>query len=494
MSPYSYFDLLRLTLPEIIVAVAGLVALTLDLTVMDRRSLAARWRVGTWISSLGCIGAILLLVLRPENATLPDSMLIMSPLTQMMEAILAAFTILVVVISAGSDFTSHVGEYLGIVLFATAAMMLLVSTQNLLVIFASLELLSLSLYILTGFHKRSRQSAEAALKYFLFGGMSAAFLLFGFSLLYGLSGSIELSGIAAAIEAHPVTPLLLVALVMVVTGFGFKVAAVPFHLWAPDTYQGAPTPGAGLIASSSKIASFFVFAVVMFLGLTGAEGSGGWQSFTAGWVPLIAVVAALSMIAGNLAAIVQTSVRRLLAYSAIGHAGYMLMGILAHGTTGLRSLIYYIVTYALATLGAFGVLAALDKEGIDHMKDFAGLSRRAPLLSFCMLIFFLSLAGIPPLAGFFGKFYIFSAALASYQDLLWLVALAIAMSAVSLYYYLRVMKQVYVRDAPDTAAPIHTALHLRIVISVIAALVVVLGCAPTILLHWIDTTLRALPH
>ncbi len=215
------------------------------------------------------MGAILLLLLRPEHASLYDDMLVVNSLTQLVQVVLAAFTILAVLLSVSSTFTAHVGEYLGVFLFATAAMMFLVSTQNLLVIFAALELLSLSLYILTAFNKRSRQSAEAALKYFLFGGMAAAFFLFGISLLYGLSGSINLAGIAAALRTQQLNPLLAVAIVMIVTGLGFKVAAAPFHLWAPDAYQGAPTPSAGFIASSSKIASLFVFAAVMAVGLAG---------------------------------------------------------------------------------------------------------------------------------------------------------------------------------------------------------------------------------
>lgn len=284
--------------------------------------------------------------------------------------------------------------------------------------------------------------------------------------------------------------MLAVAMVMIVTGLGFKVAAAPFHLWTPDAYQGAPTPSAALIASSSKIASFFVFAVVMMLGLTASTTEGP----KAVWAPLLMVVAALSMVVGNLAAIVQTSVRRLLAYSAIGHAGYMLLGILAGNALGLRALIYYVITYGLATMGAFGVLAALEKEGVDNLQDFAGLSRRAPWLSFCMLVFLLSLAGIPPLAGFFGKFYVFSSALDAGSNMLWLVALAIAMSAVSLYYYLKVLKQIYVLEAPADEDDVPTSLLMRAAVGVIALLVVVLGCYPDLLLGWIETAMRAVGH
>ena len=486
MNAVSAFDLLRLTLPEIVVAVSGLVALTLDLTVMQRRRTESRWRVGAWVACTGCAAAILLLLLRPEQATIYDSMLVVNPLTQLVQAVLAGFTILAVLLPIGSRFTAHVGEYLSIVLFATAAMMILAGTQNLLVIFAALELLSLSLYILTAFNKRSRQSAEAALKYFLFGGMAAAIFLFGISLLYGLSGSIELGEIVTA-ETQSFTPMLALALVMVVTGLGFKVAAAPFHLWAPDAYQGGPTSSAGFVASSSKIASFFLFAVVLSFGLN-FKAAGH-----IGWAPLIEAVAAFSMILGNIAAIVQSSVRRLLAYSAVGHAGYMLLGILSQTATGLSALLYYVITYALATIGAFGILASVEEEKIDSLSSFAGFSRRAPWLAFCMLIFLLSLAGIPPLAGFFGKFYVFSSVYSTNKNLLWLVILAVSMSAVSLYYYLRVAKQIYVRDPRPDGHTIQAPIRVQATVGVIALLVVLLGCFPNVLIGWIGDAMQAMP-
>lgn len=483
MIPFSYAALLSLTLPEITVAVAGFVLLTLDLTVLRKSAIQARFGAAALIACAGCLGAVLLLHHAPLGS-LPESMLVITPLTHTVQIALLALAILTVLFSTGSRITGHVGEYLALLLFATVAMMFLVATQNLLLIFVALEFLSLSLYVLTGFDKRSRQSAEAALKYFLFGGMSAGFLLFGLSLLYGLSGSIELPQVAAAFSGPVLNPLLLIAIVMVAIGFGFKVAAAPFHLWAPDAYQGAPTVSAGFIASSSKVASFFVFAQVVTVGMTVA----GYQhESTPSWVPVLAILAAVSMVVGNLAAIAQTSVRRLLAYSAIGHAGYMLIGIVAHTPWSLSALVYYVITYALAALGAFGVLGALEAEGLDSLEDLAGLYRRAPGLSFCLLIFLLSLAGIPPLAGFFGKFYIFASALAAepHLGLMWLVLLAVAMSAVSLYYYLRVLKQVYVADGPADAPAIRVGLVPRVTLWVVAGLVVLLGCAPGLLLGWI---------
>jgi NADH-quinone oxidoreductase subunit N len=416
-------------------------------------------------------------------------MLVLNHLTQRMQVALLVLTMLTILTFIGSTFTPHVSEYLALILLATVSMMFLVSTQNLLLIFLSLELLSLSLYILTAFNKHSARSAEAAMKYFIFGGISAAFLLFGFSLLYGLSNSTNLINIAGSIHGRFLDPLLIVAIVMTLVGLGFKVAAAPFHFWAPDVYQGAPIPSAALVASGSKVAGFFIFYQVVVIGFAGAEGSGVWHGYTSGWVPVVAIVAVLSMVLGNLVAILQTSVRRLLAYSAIAHAGYMLLGILSHTSQSLSALLYYAITYALTALGTFGVVALVEEiAGGDTLSDFAGLSRRAPVPSFCMLIFLLSLAGIPPLAGFFGKFYLFSTVLTSTPGtigLLWLVILAIAMSAVSLYYYLKVLKSIYVADPPTDTASVRISVLRQVVLCLIALVVVVLGCAPSLLLHWL---------
>jgi NADH-quinone oxidoreductase subunit N len=413
-------------------------------------------------------------------------MLVISAQTQLVQIALLILTIFVILLSIESTFTAHVGEYLALILIATTGMMFLVASQNILLIFISLELLSLTLYILAAFNKRSAQSAEAALKYFLFGGASAAFTLFGLSLVYGLSGSTNLAHIAAAIGGRSLDPLLAVAMIMTVIGFGFKVAAVPFHFWAPDVYQGAPTSSAALIASSAKVAGLVIFYQVMVIGFAGAEGTAAWRSYLPGWVPAIASLAALSIVLGNLVAISQTSVRRLLAYSAIAHVGYMLLALVSHTERSFQALLYYALTYALTTIGTFAVVSVVETNiGGDKISDFSGLSRRAPVLSFCMLIFLLSLAGIPPLAGFFGKFYLFTATLAAEPKtfgLLWLVILAIAMSAVSLYYYLQVLKRIYIADPPADVTPIRTPMVIHVAICLIAFAVVLLGCAPNILL------------
>jgi NADH-quinone oxidoreductase subunit N len=483
----NYFEILRLAAPETVLAITVLLVLALDLVGLRGESVERRFEAGATVSVLGCLLAAVFLFVRQGDTAGVSDMLVVGPQIDFLKVVLLGLTMFTIMISASGRFTDHVGEYLSLVLLGAIGLMLLVSAEDLLMVFISLELASLSLYILTAFNKRNARSAEAALKYFLFGGMSAAFLLFGFSLIYGLAGSTNLHEIAAALPGRELDPLLAVAIVTTVIGFGFKVAAVPFHLWAPDAYEGAPTPSAAFIASGSKVASFYILAKILALGFAGAAGSAVWQGGVPGWTPVLAVVAALSMVLGNLTAIVQTSVKRLLAYSAIAHAGYLLLGVLANTPSSLEALLFYVITYALTVLGAFGVVMVVEEAtGGDRLTDFAGLSRRAPLMSFCLLVFLLSLAGIPPLAGFIGKFFVFSAALGADPEnlgLLWLVILAIVMSAVSFYYYLQVLKQAYVLDAPENAPAIKVQPVLKLTLILLAVLVVLLGCAPGLLLR-----------
>ena len=485
----NYFEVLRAAAPETVLTITVLLVLAVDLTALRGESMARRFGTGAMVSIVGCLMASVFTFTQYGSSDPLHGLLIVNPLTDFLKLVLLVLAIFTVMISASGKFTEHVGEYLALVLLATIGLMFLVSAEDLLMIFISLELASLSLYILTAFNKRSARSSEAALKYFLFGGMSAAFLLFGFSLLYGLSGSINLVEIAANLAGKQPDPLLLVAIVTTVIGFGFKVAAVPFHLWAPDAYEGAPTPSAAFIASGSKVASFYILAKILALGFASAAGSAVWHGYVSGWTPVIAVVAALSMVLGNLTAIVQSSVKRLLAYSAIAHAGYMLLGVLANTPPSLSALLFYVITYALTVLGAFGVVAVVEEAtGGDALANFAGLSRRAPGLSLCLLVFLLSLGGIPPLAGFIGKFLVFSAAAgadANHLGLLWLVILAIVMSAVSFYYYLQVLKQAYVLNAPEGAPAIKVPPVMMLTLILLAALVILLGCAPGLLLRFL---------
>jgi NADH-quinone oxidoreductase subunit N len=493
MNSNDYAQLLRLVAPEITVVVTALLALTLDLLVLRHGETKGRFVAGSFVATAGCAVAIYWIAAASKPISLLDGMLVTTPLSQLVQIVLLVLAILTLLIAVDSTFTRHVGEYILLILIATSAMMFLVSSQNILLIFIALELLSLSLYALAAFNKSSPKSAEAGLKYFLFGGMSAAFLLFGFSLLYGLSGTTNLPEIAIAIHRQPLDPLTLVAIVMAVAGLGFKIAAVPFHFWVPDVYEGAPAPSAAFIASSSKVASFFILAQLMLIGLAGAGGKIGWGAHQPGWIPVVATMSAASMVLGNLAATAQSSVRRLLAYSAISHAGYMLLGILAHTRQGLSALLFYVITYALTTLGAFAVVSVVEEKcGGDKLANFVGLNRRSPLISLCMMVFLLSLAGIPPLVGFFGKFYLFASALSGedgIHSLLWLVILAIAMSAVSLYYYLQVLKRIYVAAPAANAGAIQVPVITKVVICLLAIVVLLLGCAPHLLLDLIQASM-----
>jgi NADH-quinone oxidoreductase subunit N len=488
MISIDYATLVLLARPEIILVVAALIVLALDVSVLRKAAAPTRFAVASLLGIAGCAAAIASLTMVTAQSSLLDGVLLTDPTIRFVQIAILVLSIVALLLSARSTFTSHIGEFVLLILLATTGMLFLVATHDLLVIFLSLETLSLSLYIMAAFHKPSARSAKASLQYFLFGGMSAAFLLFGFSLLYGLSNSTNLLQIASAIHT-PLNPLLIVVIVTTLIGLGFKVAAAPLHFWAPGVYQDAPTASAAFIASGSKVASFFVFFQLMCLGFAGAEGSAGIAHFVSGWVPVLALMAIASMVLGNLVAIVQTTLRRLVAWSAIAHAGYILLAIVAHSPTNLGPLLYYIVTYALGTLGIFTVLQAVEGDtGSDSLACYDGLSRRAPFLSACLSVFLLSLAGIPPLAGFFAKFYLFVSVIAAHpgsKSMLWLVILAIAMSAVSLYYYLRVMKRMYVVEAGANAAPLAPQMFLKVLAGLLAALIIVLGCAPHLLLRWI---------
>jgi len=331
-----------------------------------------------------------------------------------------ALTALTLLLLIDTDFTQHVGEFVAVLLMSATGGLLIAAAQDLLVIFVGLELLSLGLYILTAFAKRSGKSAEAALKYYLFGGMSAAFLLFGFSYLYGLTGSTNLHQILLALSGQntpQLAPLLYAAIVMIAAGLGFKVAAVPFYLWAPDTYEGAPAPAAAFIASVSKVASFALLISISTAAvhvLDGGHAVATSPGFLVSWSLILTVLSAASMVLGNLAALAQTSVRRLLAYSAIAHAGYILLGLafFSYSTRSAGALLYYVLTYGLTTIGAFGVVGVVERAtGSDKMDAFLGLHKRNPALAAVLLVLFLSLAGIPPLVGFWAKFNLFAAVL-----------------------------------------------------------------------------------
>jgi len=496
----NYWPIVNVLAPEVFLVIWAFALLGIDLLAMRKQPVEQRSKV------LGIATACFLVIVgmrlanwvwwgldpAPKPDALGNGTLVVNELAYFYKLIILMFTALTALISMGARFTEHVGEYYCLLVFGAVGMMFLITSEELITIFASLELLSLCLYILTAFHKTERRSTEAGLKYYVFGALSSAFLLFGLSYLYGMTGETSLSAIGAKLAAGdwsgPGKTILMLGLVFTVVGFGFKVAVVPFHLWAPDAYQGAPTPVAAFIATGSKVASFIVLMKVMVIALPGQALQGalffwplkGEVQVSAGWVSLLAFVAALSMIIGNVAAIVQSNVKRLLAYSSIAHGGYVLLGVLAVNEYGPKSVLFYVIVYGLANIGAFGVVQALaDRAGGDDFVHFRGMARRAPFLSLLMLIFMLSLAGIPPLGGFFGKFYLFLAATeVNNMGLLWLVILGIAMSAVSLYYYLVLLKQMYVMEPADPS-PIRVSPRFHWAIGAAALLVVLLGIFPS---------------
>jgi NADH-quinone oxidoreductase subunit N len=485
MSNINYADLFRITLPETMLEIISLLVLIVDLAWLRKSSRAVRMGTACWLGVLGCAAAIGWLIQYPQVEAIAGGSLVATPLVSAAQIGILALTALVLLLSVTTEFSRNPGEFVAIVLLGTTGMMLVTAARDLLIIFVALELLSLSLYVLTAFAKSSAQSAEAALKYYLFGGMSAALMLFGFSYLYGLTGTTNLSQMTYALSGGTV-PLAIVALVLVAAGLGFKVAAVPFHLWAPDTYQGAPAPVTSLIASGSKVASFALLIAVTEGIIT--PGNSTYSANGNSWVTLLLTMAAASIVLGNLAALVQTSVRRLLAYSAIAHAGYMLLGIAAHTNQSGAAVLYYALTYALTTVGAFGVIGVVERTtGSDRLDAFAGLSKRNPLLAATMLVFLLSLAGIPPLVGFWAKFNLFAAVLRATAAGSWGLALVIASlaaSAVSLYYYLQVLKRVYVMP-PLRDEPMRVTLLESITLAAIALAVVALGLLPGLLSDWI---------
>jgi NADH-quinone oxidoreductase subunit N len=423
-------------------------------------------------------------------------MLVVSPLTSLFKIVCIALALFTVLLAAGDRASRDYGEYLTMLLLGTIGLMLLVGSEELLMIFIGLELTGLSLYILAAFDKTDRRSAEAGLKYFLFGSTASAFTLFGISFIYGMSGTTGLVAIAHKVTAGPVQPLLAVGIVMTLVGFAFKIAAAPFHLWAPDAYQGAPVPSAAFIASGSKVASFVVLGKIVLVGFGPLHGSANWHALVAGWSPVLAVLAALSILIGNFVALAQTNVRRLLAYSAVAHAGYTLLGLVVGSRDGFSATLFYTTVYAVTLVGAFGVVAIVRNEtGGDDFKNFAGLNARSPILAGCMSIFMLSLAGIPPLAGFFGKFYLFSAALRSDTNhgLLWLVAVALFGSLISLYYYLIVLKAIFVDERAPSESRVSDASGAcflqKIVVTLLAFAVLLIGIFPTPLVERILASL-----
>lgn len=482
----DYVELARALSPEAALTVGALLVLGLDLAFFRRAHPALRLHVALGIAAAAVLAAIVFTLGNHFETTGISQVLILDNLAVAARCGALGLTLLVLGLATLAPVPRHPVEYVALLLFATAGITLMAAAQHLLVAFLALELTSLSLYALVAFDPDRRASTEAGLKYFLFGGVSAAFLLFGFSLLYGLTGALDLPGLAASLANQPASPLLALALVMILVALGYKTAAAPFHLWAPDAYQGAPTPIAALIASGSKLGGLVMFNRLLWPSLfSSADITPASHAGT--WLPIIAVIAAASLLLGNIAALAQTNLRRLLAYSAIAHAGSLLLGLMVAGPVGAGPLFYYALTYGVATAGAFGVIAALERQGsCQSVTDLAGLSRRSPLLAILLLVFILSLAGIPPLAGFFGKFFVYAAAfqLGGLDTLEgWLALGAIMMSVVSLYYYLLILKQAWIAPPPAEAARLQLPVAGTLALALAAFAIVAMGLVPSLLFN-----------
>ncbi len=363
----------------------------------------------------------------------------------------------------------HRGEYYGLILLANCGMFFLAAGTDLVTLFIGLELMALCFYVMVGFLRNDRRSNEAAMKYLLLGAFSSGFLVYGFSVLYGISGSTRLSDIAAALAARqPSDPLVILALVTTSVGLLFKVSAVPFHMWAPDTYEGAPTTVTAYLAAGSTAASF-AFLLRLFTGpLASARDV---------WEPLLAVVAVLSLTVGNLAAITQSNVKRLLAYSSISHAGYILLGLVAGNETGIQGVLVYVLVYTFMNMGAFLVIVALRRKGLpgEDIDDFAGLVHKSPGYAFLMLIFLLSLAGIPPTAGFIGKYLIFLSLIQTGHYTLAVIATLYV--AVAIYYYFRIVRSMFV-GLPAERTPVATSFGLKLALAITGIMTLAIGIYP----------------
>jgi NADH-quinone oxidoreductase subunit N len=366
------------------------------------------------------------------------------------------------------------GEYLVLALFAVLGIQVIVSAGSLLTLYLGIEIMSLSLYAMVAFDRDDGVAAEAAMKYFVLGAIASGALLYGISILYGITGTFLLDGVAAAVgrEGAPAIGLLF-GLAFIVVGVAFKFGAVPFHMWLPDVYHGAPTPVTLFVGSAPKIASFALAMRVLAEGLGGAAGA---------WQEMLVVLAALSMVVGNVVAIAQSNIKRMLAYSTISHVGFILLGVLAGTAAGYRAAMFYTLAYVIMTTGAFGIVLWLSRKGFeaDALDDYKGLSRRNPWFAFVMLLVMFGLAGVPPTVGFWAKLQVIAAVLD--VDLTWLAALAVLVSVVGAYYYLRVVKLMYF-DEPTTATPVEAKIAVRFMLSMNGLAILVLGLFPGMLLR-----------
>nr|WP_321467593.1 NADH-quinone oxidoreductase subunit N [uncultured Desulfobulbus sp.] len=458
-------------LPELLLVGIAVMLIGCDLFLPRQRQLLP------WLTVVGSLAA-LVMVLGAQPATGFGGMFVIDGFATIFKTICIGAVILTALMS--EHFCTLIGlrqgEYYSLMVLSLVGMMLMASAGDLMVLYLGLELMALPIYALVGLHKRDGRASEAAIKYFLMGGFASALLLFGFSLVFGLSGTTNIGEIAAAVSTGNLStsPALLAALGLIIAGFSFKVAAAPFHLWTPDVYEGAPTVVTAFMSVGPKAAGFAIFGRVLFLGLSGLQTH---------WGPILAVLALLTMAVGNITALSQTSLKRMLAYSSIAHAGYALLGLLAGTTEGMAATMTYLVVYLFMNLGAFAILMALAQPGksCESLEDCRGLAARNPLAAALMLVFLFSLTGIPPTGGFIGKFYLLKSAFVAGYSLI--VVAAVIFSAISAYFYLRVVRYMYMNDPRDEAAVVLVP-GMKVALGVCFLGVLGLGFFPGTLVNW----------
>ena len=469
---------LQFILPEIgLLALAGVV-IGLDMTL--RR--AARRSLG-WVTSAGLailLGVAVWSALRPAGGEILGGMLRVDTLAASFRVILIAAAMLSVLLAMGVEGLADRGEAYALMLVATLGMCLMAAAGDLVMLYLAIETTSIPLYLLAGYLKRDTRSTEAGLKYFLFGAAASTVMLYGFSLLFGFTGETRLAAVAQSIAVGSMPRILWVAAAMLVlVGFGFKVSAVPLHFWTPDVYEGAPTPITAFISTASKAAGFAVLMRVMLTVFTPAVAPY--------WVGVVVAMSVASMTLGNVLALTQKNIKRLLAYSSIAHAGYALIGLVALSPLGVASTLFYLGAYVITNLAAFAVVIVVARiVGSDDIAQFAGLSRRAPMVALALMIGLLSLAGMPPFVGFVAKVFVFAAAVQ--RGYIWLAVVGVLNSIVGLYYYLIVLKIVYLYRSENEAQPLPVTAPYKWALGLTMLGIIVLGILSG---PWFDWAIRA---
>jgi NADH-quinone oxidoreductase subunit N len=465
---------MNIALPELIVTATAFAILLADLFMTERTRAALAPMAVAGLA----LGILVMMTCTPVSGELLGGRFVMDPIAWWFKIMFMLAALIAVLLSMDTlDGRARVrqpgmgfrGEYYMILLTSVIGMMLIVSARELATLFISLEIATLPLFVLAAWRRDDPKSGEAGLKYVILGALASAFIVYGFGILYGLAGSTRLDVIARAVSGH-YTPAFLLAVALVLAGTGFKLTVVPFHMWAADVYQGAPTAVTAYLSVGSKAAGLaFAFQIIFSL-------FGGW---IAQWGALIAILAALTMTLGNLVAIVQHDIKRFMAFSAISQAGYFLLGFLGQGGEGVPAMLYYMLVYIVSNLAVFGCIIWFENEtGKGKIEDYRSLSLTNPLMALGMMVALFSLAGIPPLSGFVGKFFLFS--IASKAGYHWLVALAAVNSTISLYYYLRVVRQMYIEPA-DSEVPVpRRSAIIGTTVAILALAIVALGILPAI--------------